>query len=578
MRNVLLFTLAVLCAPHSAVRAEGEEVALGRSLSLQDCLLRALRENPELKSEQLNVLIGKEELLTELAAFAWSFEASSVYEHRDKPQNAREASANNATQSNRLFGEDNWRSRVGFSKRFSPGTTVDIGARHSVSENDLTRNPLFSSLGTEHEMFMGVTMTQPLLRGLGREINLGPAEVARLKAESARMLTLIKAMNLLAEVAARYTDVVSAQKQLEVKSQNIERAKSLVARNKRLLESGKGVEKDVLSAELAVFQRNDDYLVTRLQKIQQVNSLAALINLPPDNAQHASLIPVSGFGLEGNLPDRPGLIAQALRNRADLTYYRNVIKSAGLNIRQAANDAKPSLNLVGSAGLYGLDKSTSAAMENAIEHQGGEVSLGLEFRLELGGQTGKSAIEIAKQRKEQAELGYNQARHTISLEVDTAYRRVLNARQRLQTVMKARNLARRNLEAEERLLEEGKGDIYRVIERQQLYGDSSARVVGGQAVLSKAVIALWLASGQLFERYGISEERITAEVDGLARSKQNERTAPDLGSFGVPIVDRSQVLPNPPRPPRVAPQPVEETPRRPARKLRFGVPDPRRGR
>lgn len=445
-----------------------------------------------------------------------------------------------------------------------------------MSESDLTRNPLFSSFGTEHEVFVGVTLTQPLLRGMGREANLAPAQLARLKVQSANLLTQIKAMNLVAEVASRYIDVVSAQKQLEVKSENIERAKALVERNEKLIESGKGVEKDVISAELAVFQRRDDYLVTQLQKAQQLNSLRALINLGPDGAEQTNFVPVSGFGLEGSLQDRSGLIGMAMKKRADLAYYRTVIDSTGIKIRRATDSAKPSLNLVGSAGLYGLDKSTSRAMESAIENQGGEVSLGFEFRLPLGGQKGKSEIQIARQQKEQAELGYGQARNTIALEVDTAYRRVLNSRERLKMTMQARDLAAKNLEAEERLLEQSKGDLYRVIERQQLYGDARARVVLSRAILSKAMIGLWLASGQLFERYGISEESINAIAAGPARSQQEARPGPDLGSFGVPLVDRTQVLPNTPKAPKA--KRSQQRAEGPPRKYSFGLPFPIRGR
>ena len=74
-------------------------------------------------------------------------------------------------------------------------------------------------------------------------------------------------------------------------------------------------------------------------------------------------------------------------------------------------------------------------------------------------------------------------------------------------------MAKRNLEAEEILLEQSKGDLYRVIERQQLYGDANANVVGTSALVSKSMVALWLASGQLFEKYGISEEWVQTTVE-----------------------------------------------------------------
>ncbi|NIP97793.1 MAG: hypothetical protein GWO24_31925, partial [Akkermansiaceae bacterium] len=77
-----------------------------------------------------------------------------------------------------------WRSRMGFTRRFTTGTQVELGTRHSVSENDLSRGDSFlssrsSPFTVEHEVFVGVTLTQPLLRGFGRESNLAATDLAR---------------------------------------------------------------------------------------------------------------------------------------------------------------------------------------------------------------------------------------------------------------------------------------------------------------------------------------------------------------------------------------------------------------
>ena len=522
---------------------KSEEVRLGRSLSLRECIDRAMRDNLDLRSEEINVLIGREEIRAELAAFAWNFEASSVLEHRDKPQNAREASATNSS-SLRIFGEDNWRTKASFTRRFALGTTIDLGMRHSIGENDLTRNPLFSSFSTEHEVFVGVTLSQPLLRGFGRASNLAATDLAKLKAESAQMLSHIKAMNLVAEVASRYTDVVAAQKNLQVASGNIERAKSLVERNRKLLDAGKGVQRDITTAELAVIQRQDSQLAASLQKVRLVNSLSDLLNMDPFENDGIQVLPVSGFGVEVALPDKKKLITKALESRADLEYYRAIVKSAELNLVRASDGARPTLNLVGTAGVYGLSDSTSRALGKAGEEQGGEVSIGIEFRLnDLVGDGRESVIEVAKKQKEQAEIGYRKALNTIALEVDTAYRTVINSRERLEASRKAKELAAKNLEDEELLLEQSKGDLYRVIERQQLLGDAEASVVSSNALLSKSIIALWLTSGQLFERYDIKQTWIKPAAEDRKNDRAKALPARNRGSFGLPFVNRGRTDP-----------------------------------
>lgn len=206
------------------------------------------------------------------------------------------------------------------------------------------------------------------------------------------------------------------------------------------------------------------------------------------------------------------LVNDAVKRRVDVSYYRSVIDAAKVNVRRARDLSKPELNLVGSAGLYGLDGDFDRAYEEALSGQGDEWSLGFEFRMDLGKNPGESAVRTAEYQLRQAELGFNQALNSIRLEVDTAYSRVLTARQRLASAMKAQELAAENLKTEQTLLDEGKGDLYRVIERQQLLGDATSNVVLTRALLSKSVVALWMASGQLFERYGISEEWINHVV------------------------------------------------------------------
>ena len=49
-----------------------EEAVLAQSLSLEACIMQAIKRNPDLRSERLNVLINKEEVIRELADFGSS--------------------------------------------------------------------------------------------------------------------------------------------------------------------------------------------------------------------------------------------------------------------------------------------------------------------------------------------------------------------------------------------------------------------------------------------------------------------------------------------------------------------------
>ena len=120
---------------------------------------------------------------------------------------------------------------------------------------------------------------------------------------------------------------------------------------------------------------------------------------------------------------------------------------------------------------------------------------------------------------------------------------MINSRERLEASRKAKELAAKNLEDEELLLEQSKGDLYRVIERQQLLGDAEASVVSSNALLSKSIIALWLTSGQLFERYDIKQTWIKPAAEDRKNDRAKALPARNRGSFGLPFVNRGRTDP-----------------------------------
>jgi outer membrane protein TolC len=128
-------------------------------------------------------------------------------------------------------------------------------------------------------------------------------------------------------------------------------------------------------------------------------------------------------------------------------------------------------------------------------------------------------VEAAEAQVRQAQLELAKAKRKISLEVHTACTRVDAAKQRIQTAKKAVELATQRLKQEQDLFDAGEGDFYRVVEQQQILGDAQVNLVASEAALSKSVIAVWLAAGQIFDRMGISNAEVEVMI---TRAKEKE--------------------------------------------------------
>ena len=493
-------------------------------LSLYSAVHQALKKNPEFRGELESIKISQAQLRRELAEFGWGLEALARYEDREKPQNIREFIAVGGVQlpgnDSRIFIDENFTARVGVKKRFTTGTQVEFGSRFSRLSNTLNRTSANALFTPEYETFTGITVTQPLLRGFGKDANLAAVKIARQRGAAQEVLTRVKAMNMLAEVASRYTDIVTADRVLAIHQENIALAEQMLKRNKELLASKEGLVTDVTTAELALYQRQDQFITSTADKIERVNTLFALIDREPDLDGDTRFKPISNYFSAASVNDKRELIEYGRTRRLDLVYYQHVVETAKLNVVKAKDAGKAQLNVTGSAGLYGLDESADGAFGEAGGAQGTEWSLGLSLKMPLGRDGADAAVDAAEAQVRQARLELAKAQRTISLEVDTACTRVEAARQRIATAKKAVELAQQRLQQEQELFEAGNGDFYRVVEQQQILGDARVNLVATEAALSKSVVAVWLAAGQIFDKLGVSHEEVEVMI---SRARENKK-------------------------------------------------------
>ena len=80
-------------------------------------------------------------------------------------------------------------------------------------------------------------MTQPLLKGFGKSVNMVRINIAKNRVEATKYLAEIRAINLIAETASRYTDVISIEEILRIRKNNILLAESLLSKTQELLKA-----------------------------------------------------------------------------------------------------------------------------------------------------------------------------------------------------------------------------------------------------------------------------------------------------------------------------------------------------
>ena len=230
VRSVQLLIMLMI-----GLKAFAEEVKVQERLSLNSSIRQALKKNPDMISERIDVEVSKNQFTKDKGEFAWGLETISRYEDRDKPQNTREFIAVGGISfpgnSARIFSDKNFIAKEGLKKKFQTGTSFELSSTFNRLENTLNKTSASSLYSPEYESFTGLTLIQPILKGFGREANRAQINIAENRVEATEYLTEIKAINLIAETASRYTDVIAIEEILKIRQENIVLAESVLEKN-----------------------------------------------------------------------------------------------------------------------------------------------------------------------------------------------------------------------------------------------------------------------------------------------------------------------------------------------------------
>src|SRR4051812_17353570 len=117
---------------------------------------------------------------------------------------------------------------------FSYGTQLEVGINNAAQVLYGVQSQLnpFSSPNTS------VTLTQPLLRGRGRDINLRYIKIAGINQKISRLLFYQQLISTVYGVSRLYYDLVSLNENAQVKRQTLETARRLLSDNRAQVEEG----------------------------------------------------------------------------------------------------------------------------------------------------------------------------------------------------------------------------------------------------------------------------------------------------------------------------------------------------
>lgn len=479
----------------------GGEAFAGKT-SLRNLIAQGLAFNLDIKSAELDPQIAAQDVRREESAFEPAFKASTGYEYTKRPLNTRELLASGLPgKAGRDFNDRTADYSIGIVGKLSPGTEYDLSFKGNRFENDLNADSFRSPFYPEYDSFAGLTLTQPLLRGAGRDVNLAAVNIARANERIAVIQRSRKAEEIALDIAVRYCDLAFAFGEINVRTDAVRLAESLAADNQRRLDQGVGSNVEILEAQAAAATRMDELelSVTRLIEVQA--EICKLIGASHDVAPE-SMVPES-IGFLFNPPTaREALISSALQNRLDYREARIGVEKQDIEILYAKNQKYPQIDLKASCGVLGLEGSASKAVSRASSGDNPFWSVGITLTVPLGGKEADAQVRSADMKKMQALMQLQKIEQDIVIEIGSQLRILEVHRKRIASASAAVGISQKRLDAEGQKMEKGTTTGFAILEAQRDLTATRTQELSAIADFNRSAARLAYQKGTLLQDVG----------------------------------------------------------------------------
>jgi outer membrane protein len=520
------------------------------ALSLEAYLQRVVDYNESIQARLIGFHASRDQLRAERGVFEPAAFVSFEAIDRQRPNTIE---LERALRSGGFFVERNQIYSSGLEGRIPTGGRVRVGATLRDLSNNVQRTVLIP-LNSEYEGSVGVTIEQPLLKGVGAAVNLAGIRLAARASESAFQEYRRELMLVVAQAEVAYWELRLAQEQLRLADESVVLARSIFSDNQANRDAGRGSELEVLEAQSGLALRISRQSVARQRLVQASNRFASLFGA---SAPDGGMLYVAAESPEARLIEasyEQGIHAAFTLN-PDLQRARSEIAQEEVRFQFARVQRLPTLDLRAGFGLNALGESPERAWRDFDKLRYPQWSAGLEFRVPiLGGIRERSELSVARHRLRRAELGAREVEVQVRAGLDTAIRRMEAAYVTSQSFGEVVSFRQSLLQAQLQRRDAGRVESRAVLEAEEDLFEARIERLDSEVEFQRSLLELQLIQGDLLQNRGLE---LTFEDLETKTAAWARHPSPELGALRYRPVE-SAVLPSAPPAPLYEPVPERE--------------------
>lgn len=409
-------------------------------------------------------------------------------------------------------------STLGFSQLLETGTSVNV----EFSSNRFTTNSSFATVNPSFNSALAFSLSQPLLRNFGLFASRAPIIIAQRGVRQSAATFEGQLNDTILLVINQYWDVVQVRKTLEVLKKSLELAQASYQRDKRALELGALPPLDIYRSESQVAQRKVPVIQAEYSLKQAEDALRQTIGVGLDvraGALDLELMDAAETSGRLEIVDMQEALTDAFRNRPEIEVQQQQLAIDDTNAQLAKNNLKPDLTLSATYtgnGLGGVVFNNSGGTSVLVSPGGFTDSLAqvggfgfptygfnLQMRVPFRNSSAAADLGTALVSKRRTLYQLRGIQESISTEVKNAVHGLESAESVITAAQDSRDLAAKNLAAEERKYQLGAQTIFFVLDAQTQLSQAELSLLQAQISYQKAMAAMDHATGALLARHQI---------------------------------------------------------------------------
>jgi outer membrane protein TolC len=452
-----------------------------------------------------------------------SLNAQFLAQHATTPENSTVITGTPALVSNTVS------ENAGYTQGFSPGTTVTAGWQNLRTDANSVRN----LLNPYYNSTLGVTVTQPLLRGFGIDLNRRFIRIGKLTEELSDHVFRYQASITVGGVIRLYTDLVSLSEDLKVKEETLNTAQRLAEDNRNKVDQGTLAPVELTRAQAQVAAARQDLVNSEGFVRQQELILKSVLvrDLASDPAVHdARIVPTDPLNV-APAPEqtRDQLVQTALAFRPDYLAAQSQLDISNVTLKGTRNELRPELDLVANmsnTGLAGAANSLFAvspgsvapgpntilgygdgygtALAQVLKRDYPTYSIGLNLTLPLRNRTAQADLARDELTLRQTQVRTKQLENSVRVQVEDALIALQRTKSAYEAASETRKLQEQSLEIEQERFNVGLSTNFLVIQYQSYVAQARSSEVAALGAYAKARTQLDSAMGIILRANGVT--------------------------------------------------------------------------